>query len=348
MAGIVGYGAFIPRNRIRTEEIARQWGRDPESIQAGLLLREKSVPGLDEDTITISVAAGRAALARAGIDPQRVGALYIGSESHPYAVKPSGTVVIEALDIGPEVHVADFEFACKAGTEAMFVALGLVESGRVEYAIGIGADTSQGAPADALEYSASAGGAAYVFGREALVAECIDALSYTTDTPDFWRREGEFYPRHSGRFTGEPAYFKHVLSASRRMLERTGLKPADFRFAVFHMPNGKFPLMAGKQLGFTQAQLEVGWIVPTMGNTYSGSSPTGLAAALDAAGPDELILITSFGSGAGSDSFVFRTTPRLLEVRDRAPTVQSQLQGRRRYLSYGEYAKYREKIRMND
>lgn len=348
MAGIVGYGAYIPRARIRTEEIAREWGKDAETMRRGLKLEEKSVPGLDEDTITISVTAGRAALARAGIDPRRVGALYIGSESHPYAVKPSGTVVSEALGIGPEVHVADFEFACKAGTEAMFVALGLVESGRMDFAMGIGADTSQGAPADALEYSASAGGTAYVFGRDELLADVVDAVSFTTDTPDFWRREGEFYPRHGGRFTGEPAYFRHVLTASRMILDRTGLNPSDFRFAVFHMPNGKFPLSAGKALGFTREQLEPGWIVPTMGNTYSGSSPTGLAAALDEAGPDELVLITSFGSGAGSDSFVFRTTDRLLEVRDRAATVRSMLDADHRYLTYGEYVKVREKIRMND
>ena len=154
MAGIVGYGAYVPRNRITTEEIARQWGKDPAAISRGLLLKEKSVPGLDEDTITISVAAGQHALARAGIDPGEIGAVYVGSESHPYAVKPSGTIVSEVLGIAPEVHVADFEFACKAGTEAMFVALGLVESGRVKYAMGVGADTSQGAPNDALEFSA--------------------------------------------------------------------------------------------------------------------------------------------------------------------------------------------------
>ena len=185
MAGIVGYGAFIPRRRITAEEIARQWGKDPETIRKGLLLQEKSVPGIDEDTITISVEAGADAIARAGIDPAKIGGLYIGSESHPYAVKPSGTVVIDALGIGPDVHVADFEFACKAGSEAMFVALNLVESGRVEYAMGIGADTSQGAPDDALEFSASAGGAAFIFGKENLLAEVLETYSFTSDTPDF-------------------------------------------------------------------------------------------------------------------------------------------------------------------
>ncbi len=348
MAGIVGYGAYVPRNRIKSEEIAIQWGKNPEAIRRGLLLEEKSVPGLDEDTITISVAAATDAIARAGIDPSRIGAVYVGSESHPYAVKPSGTVLIEALGIGPEVHVADFEFACKAGTEAMFVALGLVESGRVEYALGIGADTSQGAPNDALEFSASAGGAAYIFGKDDLVVDVIETYSFTSDTPDFWRRECEFYPRHGGRFTGEPAYFKHITAATEGLLEKSGMKPSDFRHAVFHMPNGKFPFQVGKMLGFKKEQLETGWVVNTMGNTYSGSSPTGLAAILDVADPDDMILITSFGSGAGSDSFALRTTSRLPERREIGRSVRSMLDGKRRYLSYGEYAKLREKIVMND
>jgi hydroxymethylglutaryl-CoA synthase len=348
MAGIVGYGAYIPRRRIKTEEIARQWGKDPDAIRRGLRLEEKSVPGLDEDTITISVAAGRAAIDRAGIEPEKIGAVYIGSESHPYAVKPSGTVVAEALGTGTDVHIADFEFACKAGTEAMFVALGLVESGRVECALAVGADTSQGAPNDALEFSASAGGAAFIFGNEDLLVDVVDTYNFTSDTADFWRREGEFYPRHGGRFTGEPAYFKHVLGATRGILEKTGLEPSAFRYAVFHMPNGKFPLTAGKKLDFTDEQLETGWVVHTMGNTYSGSSPTGLAAIFDVAEPDDLILLTSFGSGAGSDSFVFRATERLPRVQDLAPTVRSMLDGPRRYVSYGEYAMLREKIILND
>jgi len=154
--GIVGYGSYVPRHRIKLEEIAKVWGADAPAYKRGLNLREKSVPAPDQDTITMSVEAARYAVRRAGVDPARIGAIYVGSESHPYAVKPSGTVVAEALGATPDIHCADFEFACKAGSEGMYVAMSLVKAGEMDYALGIGADTSQGAPGDALEYSASA------------------------------------------------------------------------------------------------------------------------------------------------------------------------------------------------
>ena len=348
MVGIVGYGSYVPAYRVKLDEIARQWGKDPEPITRGLQVFEKTVPGQDEDTITIAVQAAKYALRRARINPAEIGAVYIGSESHPYAVKPSGTVLIDALGIGPDVHVADYEFACKAGTEAMFVAYSHVLAGHMKYALGIGADTSQGAPGDALEFTASAGGSAFIFGRERVVAEVEHTYSYTSDTADFWRREGRMYPMHGGRFTGEPAYFRHLLSAARGILEQSGLKPEDFAFAVFHMPNGKFPMKAGKILGFTPRQLKPGLVVTHIGNTYSGSSPTGFSATLDVAQPGDRILLVSFGSGAGSDAFVFRVTDEIEAVRHLAPTFQQVSQRTKFYLNYGEYVKYRGKILMND
>jgi hydroxymethylglutaryl-CoA synthase len=348
MIGIVGFGSYLPRYRIKVEDIAKEWGSDPEAIKKGLQLFEKTVPGLDEDTITISVEAAKNALRRAEIDPQKIGAVYIGSESHPYAVKPSATILIDALGIGPNVHVASYEFACKAGTEAMYTAFSLVKAGEVKYALAIGADTSQGAPGDALEYSASAGGSAFIMGKEKVAAEILFTNSYTSDTPDFWRREHQFYPRHAGRFTGEPAYFRHVVNAGKILLEKSGMKPGDFKYAVFHMPNGKFPQMAGKQLGFSKEQLETGWIVPWMGNTYSGSSPTGLSAVLDVSDPGDLIFVVSFGSGAGSDGFIFKVTEHIKGIQDKAVKVREMLNNGKTYLDYGEYAKFRGKIILNE
>lgn len=348
MIGIVGYGSYVPAYRIKTGTIAEQWGDDAAAIERGLMLGEKTVPGPDEDTITISIAAAKNALKRARIDPKKIGAVYIGSESHPYAVKPSGTVLIDALGIGPDVHVADFEFACKAGAEAMFVSYSHVKSGNMEYSMGIGADTSQGAPGDALEYSASAGGSAFIFGRQNVVAEVIDTHSFTSDTPDFWRREYMHYPRHGGRFTGEPAYFHHILGASKSLLDKSGHKPSDFAYAVFHMPNGKFPLKVGKMLGFNNEQMKQGWVVNKMGNTYSGSSPTGLSAVLDIIKPGEKVFMCSFGSGAGSDSFIFQATDEITKVQNLAPKVHDMLDGKKIFLSYGQYAANRKKIRFND
>lgn len=344
MVGIVGYGSHIPRYRIKVEEIARVWGADAPSYKRGLNLNEKSVPAPDEDCVTLSVNAARNALCRAGIDPQKIGAVYVGSESHPYAVKPTGTIVAEALGACPYVHTADLEFACKAGTEGIFIGLHLVKAGVVTYALGIGADTSQGAPGDALEYSAAAGAAAFVLGSEDIIAQLVDTHGFMTDTPDFWRREHAHYPEHGGRFTGEPAYFKHVKGATNAILEKTGLKPQDLNYVIFHQPNGKFPVTVAKQLGFKESQYKFGLLSPTLGNTYSGSSPMGLAATLDEAKPGELIMLVSYGSGSGSDAFVFKTTELLPEVRDRAPRLRKQLDEHKIYIEYGTYAKYRRKI----
>jgi hydroxymethylglutaryl-CoA synthase len=173
-------------------------------------------------------------------------------------------------------------------------------------------------------------------------------VSFMTDTPDFWRRETMHYPRHAGRFTGEPAYFKHTFGAARMLMEKTGTTPADFAFAVFHQPNGKFPMRAGTALGFSRAQLETGWLSPWLGNTYSGASPMGLTAILDVARPGDRVLMVSYGSGAGSDGFVWTVTDRIVEVQGRAPATRHQLDTRKMYLSYGAYAKLRGKIRMGE
>lgn len=344
MVGIVGYGAYIPRYRIRVEDIAKVWGADANSYKKGLDVQEKSVPGPDQDTISMSVEATKYALKRCKIDPQDIGAIYIGSESHPYAVKPSGTVVAEAIMATPDIHCSDFEFACKAGSEAMFVSMALIKAGEMKYAVGIGGDTSQGAPGDALEYTTAAGSASFIFGKENLLAECLYTHSYMTDTPDFWRREYMHYPRHGGRFTGEPAYFKHTIGCANKLLEKSGMKPSDFQWAVFHQPNGKFPKRAAKMLGFTFDQIKQGWLVPLLGNTYSGGSPIGLTAILDVAKPGDLIFMVSYGSGSGSDGFIFRVTEKMPEVQNLAPHTRYQLENNRIYLDYGTYMKFRGKI----
>lgn len=338
--GIVGYGAYVPRYRLPGSEISRVWTEEtmPSPV------REKSVPGADEDTATMSIEAARNALARAQIDPAEIRAVWVGSESHPYAVKPTGTIVAEAIGATPATLAADWQFACKAGTEAIQATIGLVGSEMVDYALGIGMDTAQGRPGDALEYTAGAGGAAYIIGpAEEALAEILRSSSYVSDTTDFWRRPITHYPSHAERFSGDPGYFGHVIPAAEEMMATMGTDPSDYDHVIFHQPNPKFPTRALRELGFTLQQWRAGLLVPEIGNTYAGSALIGLSAVLDVADPGQRVLMVSYGSGAGSDSFDLRITDRIVEARKRAPRTQDYID-RRVVIDYAQYVRLRKKL----
>jgi hydroxymethylglutaryl-CoA synthase len=341
--GITGYGAYVPRFRVQAEEIARVW----KGNQDALPIKEKSVPGPDEDTATMSIEAARNALARAGIEANKLRAVWVGSESKPYAVKPTSTIVAQAIGAIPHTQAGDWEFACKAGTEALQAAIAFVGSGMADYAMAIGMDMAQARPGDALEYTAAAGGAAMIVGPAADALAVLEAsYSYVTDTPDFFRRQHAHYPEHGNRFTGEPAYFTHVTAAANQMLSELGRTAQDYAYAVFHQPNLKFPQTVAKELGFSREQIAPGLLVGEIGNTYSGSSLIGMSAVLDIARPGDRILLVSFGSGAGSDAFSFVAGEPLRRRQGLAPRTRDYI-ARRKLIDYAVYARYREKYVMN-
>jgi len=341
--GIVGYGAYLPRYRLPAQEVSRVW----HGGQGDLPVLEKAVAGPDEDTVTMGIEAARNALRRAGIDPQQIGAVWVGSESHPYAVKPTSTIVAEAIGAGPSLQGADWQFACKAGTEAMQAAIAMVGSGMARYALAMGVDAAQGRPGDALEYTAASGGAAYILGPgEESLALLEGSYSFVSDTPDFWRRPQQRYPRHGGRFTGQPAYFRHSMEAARHLMQGLGLTAADFSAAVFHQPNRRFPVRVARQLGFDRQQIEAGLVVGDIGNPYAASSMIGFSAVLDVARPGQRILQVSFGSGAGSDAFCWRITDRIEPARHLAPVTRDYV-SRRREIDYATYVRYRNELQMH-
>jgi hydroxymethylglutaryl-CoA synthase len=333
--GIVGYGFYSSRFRIREGSI------------------ERAVPFIDEDSITAAVEAGKLALIHSGVNSASVGKVYVGSESNPYAVKPIASKVAQVLKLGEEseddvqgVDAVDTEFACKAATSVFKDAASLVNYSKsnIQNAMVIGTDNSQAAPRDCpggeLDLFVGYGAAAYIFGKKDLIAEIEGWYSCTSDTPDFWRRDGEPHPMHGGRYTGDPAYFKHVRKATVKLMQRLGLQVGDVDYFVTHQPNAQFPVKIAKELGFKEDQYMPSLQVIRFGNTYSGASPVGLAAVLDVAKPDSRVLVASYGSGAGSDAYSLVTTSQILDKRYRQKlTVKYQAENP--FLEHVDYTTYR-------
>lgn len=336
MIGIVDYGFYLPKYRIKVDEIAQVWGKNSDEIKKSLQIEEKTVAGADEDSLTMAYEASRMALSNFNDNLSKIKIVFFGSETPVYAVNPTSTILAEFLGIEKNYLALDHQFACKAATGAMISALGLIKAGFSDYGLVCASDKATAKTHDALEYTASSGSVSLLLGKDDLILEVLDYHSFSSDTPDFWRREGIRYPNHGGRFTGKPSYFAHIIGAAYQLLKKTQLKPENFSYAIFHMPNGKFPQEVGRILGFKDNQLRESLVVSYLGNSYTASALMGLMAVLEKAKEGQLIFFASYGSGAGSDAFVFKTTKNLNKKRKafRKKILEKQ------YVNYSTYLKF--------
>lgn len=332
--GITAYGFYLPKYRISMAEIATYQGRTAQNIEGSLALTEKTISGRDEDSATMAVAAGTMALQ--GVNKDEIDMVLVGSETHPYAVKPTATIVGEWLGIDDHHYLAyDTQFACKAATGALLSAFSAVKAGDARNALICGVDKATGRPGDALECTAASGAVAFVVGTEEPLLEAVAYGSYSSDTPDFWRRHGIAYPSHGGRFTGKPSYFRHISEAAKSLMEKANMKPEDFTYGVFHMPNGRFPVDVSAMLGFTKEQIQHSLVVKYLGNSYAASALMGLVATLEQAKAGEYILFVSYGSGAGSDAIIFKVTEAI--NKKRVPFLEAVK--KKKYVDYPTYLK---------
>jgi len=340
MFGIVSYGYYIPHSRIKIEDIASVWGKNSVDIIRSLGIKEKSVAAIDEDSLTMAYESSCMALKNSKAKIEDIKSVLFGSESPPYAVNPTSTTLAYFLGIERQYLASDMQFACKAATGGIIMANGLIASGATKNVLVVASDKATGRPHDALEYTAASGSVALLLGKTNLMVRIVDMTSYSSDTPDFWRREGIRYPSHGGRFTGKPSYFHHIFQASTTILKKNKMNPKDFAYAVFHMPNGKFPLVVGAMLGFTEKQILPSLVVTTLGNSYTASGLMGLVSVLEVAKPNDYIYFASYGSGAGSDAFIMQVTPQLKKIKKEFKLKM----GNKKYIDYAHYLKSMEII----
>ncbi|MFX0171603.1 MAG: hypothetical protein ACFE9L_06765, partial [Candidatus Hodarchaeota archaeon] len=181
MAEIKSIASFIPSNRLEIEELVTHYhrsanlnykaalramkntvnkfrGRALRSVRwvykQRLLLHEKIVPGPNEDALTAGIQSLNYAIRRADIDPSQIDALFVVSESYPYAVK-SSTAIAGKAGLNDLKFGVRGEFACKPFGEFLEIGSALIDAGRCRYVAVTATDASQGAPGDDLEFSAS-------------------------------------------------------------------------------------------------------------------------------------------------------------------------------------------------
>ena len=308
-SGIVDLGYSVPDLRVACGPLAAALGSFSGPVT-------KSVPAEDEDSATLAFAAAADALGDHPAD--EVGAVWVGSETKPHAVRPIAVTVASLLGATPAVGVVDLEFACRGAVEGLWGLLARIECGELGRALLIGADCAHADLDDPLVYSTGAAAAAALLGPAERAAAVVSRhVTRITDTPDFWRRDGATVPSHGNRFTGEPGYFAHQESAAAEFFRQTGTGPNDYRYAVFHQPNRKFVERIAERVGFHAEQYGPAMFVDSLGNCYAANVLLGLCMIWDQLEEGDTVFVSAYGSGAGADAFAIRATAR------HAPAVRS-------------------------
>lgn len=329
MAGIVSYGAYIPYYRLPRSEIGKTWGR-PEDRG------EKAVANHDEDSITMSVAAGTDCLT--GIDPKTVEALFMATTTAPYKERHNSTIVARALDIGREARTADFANCLRAGTIALSSGIDAVNAGACKKVLVVTADTRLGAVSGENEQVFGDGAAALLLGSEkvAVEIECIHSLS--EDFVDNWRAHNDTFVRSwEDRFTADEGHRMILAEAAAGVMKKCGLSPRDFARICFYGSNSRRHKELGKALGFGPGQIQDP-MFDTVGNTGTALPLMILVAALEEVKPGDRILLVSWGSG--SDAIVMRATDEIEKIRNRRG-IKRHLQMKVTLDSYGRYLRWR-------
>lgn len=347
MAGIAAYGAYIPRFRL---------GADTAGWNSR---QERAVANFDEDSVTMAVAAGAECLA--GRDRSAIDGVIFATTTPPYAEKQHAAIVAAALDLRPDIFAADVTSVLRAGTTAIKTALDAVSAGSARQVLVVVADSRQGPPRGETERASGDGAAAFVIAADdadnadnandggassGVIAKAVGSYSITDNMLDAWRSPGDAFVRTwEDRFAAEEGIERIVPAALSGFQAQSGLDWSAVSKVALYAPDARRHARLSRALGFADGQVQEP-LFGAVGNTGAAFAPLLLAAALESAGPDELLLAVSYGDG--SDVLAFRTTAAIATAARPALGVAGGIANKRTLDSYETYARWREVWTLDD
>ena len=300
MVDILGYGLYIPYNRILLSEIKKAWNLSPRAVG------EKSVPSRDENVLTMAYSAAHEAIKHANINPDEIDMLIFATTTSLYEDSSLASQLAVSL-FKPDqdysnINAIDLQGSTRATTMGIQIINDALIADRIKKGLIVSADTLIAAPGQELEMTTAAGAAALVLGKEDGIAKIEDFYGYVTGFTDIWKTPDD-YPRQSiPRFVRDHGFVDHCINSIKGLLKKRNENIDSYKEYIIQPANARYFSNVGKKLKIPKEKMEsILKIFSAFGNTGCAGVLIGLISALERAGINDKILLTSYGSGM-SDS----------------------------------------------
>jgi 3-hydroxy-3-methylglutaryl CoA synthase len=335
MAGIVSYGAYIPRYRINRNTIFNAMGFLMNFPTPG----EKAVANWDEDSISMATDAGIDCLR--GTDRNKVDGVYFASTTQPYMVRQNSAIISSALDLKSDARTNDFVASTKAGTSALLSAIDALKGGAANNILVCAADCRTGKPGGPQEHQFGDGAAALLVGNDNVIATFEGSHSVSYDFPDRWKATGEkFEHAWEDRFIRDEGYNKIIFEAIAGLAKKCNVAIKDIAKIAYCYPYPREHASIAKKLGAEPTQVQDN-LLDKVGETGAAYALMMLVAALEDAKPGDKIMVVSFGNG--SDAMLFTVTDNIKKIKGKMG-VKGNLANRKELTSYEKYAAFHNAI----
>jgi 3-oxoacyl-[acyl-carrier-protein] synthase-3 len=322
---VTGWGSYAPSQVLTNADLERMVETNDEWIVSRTGIRERRIAGPDETTASMAAVAGLRAIATAGLAPDDIDLIIVGTLTPDYPM-PSTAALVKGAIGNKRAAAMDLGAACSGFVYGYATAHAYIASGMAQHVLVIGAETlsrytdfadrstcilfGDGAGAAVLsasdepggtmgiEMTTVASGAYFIWLPAGGAARPPTAASLAA---------GEHYMKMKGSETFKVAV-RTLGSTALASVKRAGIELSDIDLVVPHQANIRIIEALAKSLDFPMEKVFVN--VSRYGNTSAASVPLALSEAV-AAGrvkQGDRLLFVAFGSGLTSGAITLQWT----------------------------------------
>ncbi|MFC0590698.1 beta-ketoacyl-ACP synthase III [Novosphingobium aquiterrae] len=306
---LIGTGSALPRRAVSNAELAKQVDTSDEWIVERTGIRNRYLCGADENTGTLAIAAAKAAITAAGIEPGSIGLIILATATPNQTFPATATIVQHALGCNGGIAF-DVAAVCSGFLYALSIADSMLRTGMAQRALVIGAETfshildwedrttcvlfGDGAGAVILEAQDVADDGPGILACRLHADGAHNDLLYvdggpaTTGTVGHLRMKGREVFRHA---------VVNLAEVLGEVLDDVGLSPSDIDWVVPHQANRRILDATAKKLGLAPERVVV--TVDQHANTSAASVPLALDTAVrdGRIKPGDLVVLEAMGGG---------------------------------------------------
>jgi len=322
---LTGWGSYAPSLVLSNADLEHMVDTNDEWIVSRTGICERRIAGPDETTASMASVAGLRAIATAGLQPDDIDLILVGTLTPDYPM-PSTAALVKAAIGNRRAAAMDLAAACSGFVYGYATAHAYIAAGMAKHVLVIGAETlsrctdwtdrgtcilfGDGAGAAVLSASDEPGG---TMGIEMTTEPSgayliwLPAGGAARPANDVTIESREHYMKMKGTETFKMAV-RTLGSTSQASLTKAGIQLGDVDLVVPHQANIRIIEGLAKALDFPMERVFVN--VQSYGNTSAASVPLALSEAV-AAGrvkPGDKLLLVAFGAGLTSAAITLEWT----------------------------------------